>query len=184
MKNPLISFVLLSVFTVPGSWAQEDAPGPPPCHLISDSILAAFEGAWTVEWLYRTAPGEFAESTAESRFEQDAAGCVLAEHFEGTLHGRVYAALKHFAEKDEGIYDQTRVDSEHGTFTQAEGRLVGDTLVFRNSRDLGERILRTRHIFFEFTTASFQMKAYMSRDTNAPWELVERALYRRREVGQ
>ncbi len=88
-----------------------------------------------------------------------------------------------FSQKSDGTFDRVRIDSEHGSFSQSEGHAEGDSLVFVWQRDLGERILGTRHYFFDFDDSSFTMAFYMSRSADDPWELVQRALYRRKQDG-
>ncbi len=183
-KALLLLLVLFTLCRDQDAQAQQDLTTQPPCLPIAESLLAPLEGAWTVEWTYRTAPGEFAKSMAQSRIEQDLYGCALIEHFEGTLRSLPFSAITLFSQKAEGHFDRVRIDSEHGSFTQSEGHVAGDSLVFEWQRDLGERVLRTRHFFFEMTGESFTVEYYMSRSSGAPWALVQRARYRKRGSGE
>lgn len=163
--------------------AQQDQAAHPPCLPITESLLAPLEGAWTVNWTYRTAPGQFAQSLGQAQIRQDLNGCALIEHFEGTLRGLPFSAITMFSQKAEGQYDRVRIDSEHGSFTQSAGHVQGDSLVFEWQNDLGTRVLRTRHYFFEIRDTTFTVEFYLSRSEGAPWELVQRARYRKRKEG-
>lgn len=160
--------------------AQDNEAPDLPCHRIDESSLALFEGQWTVAWTYRTSPGEYVESTAEATIEQDLLGCVLIERFEGMLEGRPFAAMTLFSQKSADTFDRILVDTAHGSFSQYEGVQQGDTLIYSWQRDLGERVLRTRHTYIATGEDVFLAEFHMSRSEGSPWELVERAHYRRR----
>ena len=164
--------------------AQQDQTTHPPCLPIAETLLAPLEGSWVVDWSYRTAPGQFAESLGQAHIRQDLYGCALVEHFEGTLRGLPFSAITMISQKAEGQYDRVRIDSEHGSFTQSAGHVEGDSLVFEWQRDLGTRVLRTRHYFFEITESSFTVEFYLSGSEGAPWELVQRSAYRKQEEGE
>ncbi len=148
------------------------------------SPLAALVGHWEVDWTYRTGPGEYAESVAEAVITRDLQGCVLTERLEGTLRGNPYSSMTLFSRKTEEQYDRITVDSEHGAFSQSEGYQRGDTLVFTWQRDLGTRVLRTRHLYYPVAGDAFQAMFYLSPSEDAPWELVKQVSYRRRLSGE
>jgi hypothetical protein len=58
--------------------------------------------------------------------------------------------------------------------------MPNDTLIFAWQRDLGERLLRVQHKYFVIEEESFYAERYLSHSESSPWELVERAHYRRR----
>lgn len=182
MKHALL-FLLSGIIlcTSPYAVAQHEQAIPPPCLPVADAMLAPLVGAWDVDWTYRTAPGQFTKATAQSNIQLDLLGCVLTETFDGTSADRPFSAVTMISQKSEGIYDRVRIDSGHGAFTQSVGQVTGDSLVFEWQRDMGTRVLRTRHYFFDITTTSFTVAFYLSRQEGAPWELVERSVYRKKE---
>lgn len=58
---------------------------------------------------------------------------------------------------------------------------AADTLIFTWKRDLGERILRTRHLYVTRTPDVFEGTFYLARSEASPWAHVEHAVYRRTE---
>lgn len=180
MKNTILFGIAFSIFCIVNhAQAQQAQADHPPCLAITGSILDSLVGHWTVDWSYRTAPGQFVESQAHSRFRADLNGCAIVENFEGTLQGHPFSAMTMMTQKSNGLFDRVRVDSEHGSFTQSHGFVQNDTLIFEWQRDLGKRVLRTRHYFFNFAKSSFAVEFYLSRSEESPWELVQRARYRR-----
>lgn len=149
---------------------------------MADSPLTALEGTWDVAWAYRTAPGVFAESQAEAQITQDVLGCVLVEHFEGTLNDHPFHALTMISAPRMGHYERVRIDSEHGGFTQSAGQMQADSLVFTWQRDLGTRLLRTRHVYSDLSPSAFSVTFYMSPRADAPWQVVQRARYVRHDT--
>ena len=150
-----------------------------PCIDIDDSPLINLVGLWTVEWHYRTAPGEFVVSTADAEIVSDLEGCAVIERFRGSLRGSPYSALSVISRPTETTYDRVRIDSEHGSFVQSSGYMTTDSLVFNWKRDLETRTLRTRHLFIAVNPSSFTVEFYMSPRDGAPWELVHKAHYTR-----
>lgn len=151
----------------------------PPCVSIEGTVLSDLEGLWDVNWSYRVSPGEFIESQAHSTFTAELAGCALIERFEGTLRGQPFSSITLFSWQTEERLERVRLDSEHGAHSYSVGSVRSDTLVFEAERDLGQRVLRTRHLFYNVTSSSFDVEFYMSRSLDSPWELVESAVYMR-----
>lgn len=174
----LATVILCMLLPAPAARAQEEA-SQPPCLPIAESALEVLEGTWTVDWLYRTAPGDFEQSVATSQFQLDLAGCAIVEHFEGTLRRAPFRAITVITRRPQGRFDRVRVDSEHGGLTLSTGHMQGDTLVFDWERPIGDRVVRTRHYYLEITREAFIVEFYLSRAIDAPWELVQRAEYRR-----
>lgn len=148
----IICSLALALSACPMVSAQE-APGPP-CIPINDGDLGPLIGSWSVEWHYRTAPGKFAISEATAEIILDLDGCVLAEHFSGILREIPFTAVTMISQTAKGQYDRIRIDSEHGKFTHSSGKAAEDSVIFTWERDLGTRVLRTRHIFTEFQSYS------------------------------
>ena len=84
-----------------------------------------------------------------------------------------------FSWKTEDTLDRVRIDSEHGSPALSIGHVSDDTLVFETARDLGTRVLRTRHLYFDVQELSFEVEFYMSRSLDSDWELVQRSRYGR-----
>ena len=170
---------LLWLATSP-TFADEGAAAPaPPCLSVREGPLAALLGRWNVDWSYRVAPGEFAESAATAEIVADLHGCAVRETFRGVLRDLPYEAVTHFSQPEPTVFDRMRIDTEHGRFVRSAGTLENDALVFENERDLGTRILRTRHEFKSVTDSSFEVEFFLSPRDGSPWELVHRALYTR-----
>jgi hypothetical protein len=141
--------------------------------------LSRLPGDWTVEWHWRVAPGEFAVSTARAGILLDLEDCTLIERFDGTLRGTPFSAVTLISRPGADVYDRVRIDTEHGRFQQSAGAVEDGAVVFTSERDLGSRVLRTRHVFSELEADSFRVEFFMSPRDEAPWELVHKALYRR-----
>ena len=179
MARKLLVALLAALVLAPAAFAQEDPGTRPPCLQVDGDLLGGLVGAWVVEWQYRTSPGEFETSTARSQISLDLERCALTERLHGTLRGVPYVALTMITRPTETEYDRVRVDTEHGTFSQSKGALVDGALVFEWQRDLGTRLLRTRHRFSEIEPNSFLVEFFMSPREDAPWELVQKASYTR-----
>lgn len=50
-------------------------------------------GHWKVKWKNRIAPGKYEDTTGTARLDRDPIGCLLVEHFFGTVNGRQFTAL-------------------------------------------------------------------------------------------
>lgn len=170
---------LVLSYLAPAAVAQQGQGALPPCIAAENSPLGSLVGSWTVEWHYRTAPGEFAVSPAKAEISLDLEGCAITEHFRGTLRGAPYVALTVISRPSEAEYDRVRIDSEHGSFAQSSGSAVGDSLIFNWERQLATRMLRTRHQFTDIQPSSFTVEFFMSPRMDTPWELVHKAHYRR-----
>ena len=149
----------------------------PPCRSVAGTRLADLEGTWIVDLSYRVAPGNFDASTADATLVRELAGCAVVERFDGQLQGRPYSAISMFSWKTADTLARVRVDSEHGSPTLSTGHVSGDTLVFETARDLGTRVLRTRHLYFDVRELSFDVEFFMSRSLDSHWELVQRSRY-------
>ncbi len=162
------------------AFADEGAAAPaPPCLSVREGPLASLLGRWTVDWSYRVAPGEFAESVATAEIVADLHDCAVRETFRGVLRELPYEAVTLFSQPEASTFDRMRIDTEHGRFVRSAGTLEGGALVFENERDLGTRILRTRHEFKSVTDSSFEVEFFLSPRDGSPWELVHRAVYTR-----
>ena len=177
-----LAMAVVAVSAISPVGAQDAAE--PPCNQIAETPLGSMVGSWTVEWQYRTAPGEFAVSEAEAEIVVDLGGCSIREDFSGTLRGIPFSSVTMFALPEVGRYARVRIDSEHGRFGQSSGYSSGDSLVFESERDLGTRVLRTRHVYEDFTESSFKVEFFMSPRDGAPWELVQSAHYQRKSESE
>lgn len=162
-------------------YTQQNQTGNPPCISLENTPLSSLAGKWKVDWKYRTSPEQYEDLTAVSVIEFDLNGCCLVEHFEGSLNGHDFSAITMISEKSEGVFDRVKIDSEHGGFTQSSGHIKGDSLVFDWQRDLGNRIIRTRHYYFDISETSFVVEFYLSPSEGTPWQLVQRARYLKEE---
>jgi len=171
---------LAGLFVTTGSRAQESMPGPAPCTSIAESGLIDYVGTWEVDWSYRTSPGVYQESEAQSSIEAGVAECAIVETFRGILRGVTYEVLSTFVADKEGALNRSRLDSEHGAPVLTEGFVRNDSLVFEMRRQFGERVMRTRHVFSPVHDGQFSSHFYLSRSLDDPWTVVEESHYRMR----
>ena len=151
----------------------------PACHPISSSVLEPLEGFWNVDWSYRRSPDNFLETTGTSAITSDLYGCVLTERFTAAIDTIPFAAITLFSAPSPTELHRVTVDSQHGGLIKHDGRVAGDTLVFEWQIELSNRTLRTRHIFVMSGRDQFTKEHYLSSAVGQPWELRQRAVYRR-----
>ena len=166
---------LITVFSQGLVLAQ--GPGDPPCERVETSILQRLTGDWLVDWTYRKRPGEYFESRARATWTPAMLGCALEEQFSGSIDGTPFESITMITISSDGSLNRMTVDSQHGGFNKSNGEASGDSVVFAWSRDFGDRVMRTRHVFYvpEYRTPSFRF--YLARSEDEPWQLVEAGQY-------
>lgn len=136
-------------------------------------------GHWKVKWKNRIAPGKYEDTTGTARLDRDPIGCLLVEHFFGTVNGRQFTALimLNFG-NSEGL-QRISLDSEHGQFLQFTGVRNGDPVRFEWQRVNDTRRLVLRHEYREIKADSFNTGTYLSTDGGKTWDMVQQANYQR-----
>jgi len=178
----LFVIMLLAVTAVVGkpAKAQENEITAPPCLRIDETPLLSFIGEWDVQWKYRLEPGRYQDSFARSEIELELNQCALVEYFHGSVRGVPYLVRTTFVPMNDGSFSRSRLDTEHSMFSLSEGIVRNDSLIFESSRQFGERVMRTRHIYSPVDSGGFEVRFFMSRSMGDPWALVESAVYLRR----
>ncbi len=166
---------LLSALTVAGPLA-----GPADCGESARAFLQALSGSWATESSVRVAPGEYASSTGNADSRDALAGCGLLTAHEFDVDGSPRSEVHVLSAVADGTFHLSSVDSEHGAFTVSEGTLDGNVLTVEWSRDLGDRVLRTRKEFRLMSAGEYQVEHSMSRSQADPWETTYRGTFRRR----
>lgn len=155
------------------------------CDANAATFAKQYLGKWQVEWTYRTAPGEYANSAATSRITGAPGVCGIREFFEGIKK-----------DTDEDIRDvpyfyewttsslQTAnreavwLDSAHGGFlhyTSVEGSEQWP-IRFVWSHQNGR--LKTRFQYSDVTDGSFTIERHLSSDSGQSWALTSNSVYK------
>lgn len=132
-----------------------------------------------MDWKNRVAPGRFELTAARSQIEVVIPRCVLLERFTATVQGDPFWAVVLLTAAGPDSTRRVWLDSGHGEPLLFEGGWAADTLRLEWVRDLVDRQLRLRHLYFAVTPDSFRTATYLSPSTAAGWQLVAEAVYRR-----
>lgn len=154
----------------------------PPCAGPSFARISSLEGTWLVNWTNRVSPGQFEHTTARSHIEVVIPQCALLERFTGTVQGHSFWATALLTATQPDTTHRVWLDSSHGEPLTFEGRWVADTLAFEWGRNLGDRQLRLRHLYFAITPDAFRTATYLSPSAAAGWQLVGEADYQREKI--
>ena len=168
--------LLLAAIASPSLVGGQD---PPACPSLALARLASTRGTWTVQWLHRVAPEQYATSEARSSIEATSQGCGLLERFAGVRAGRAFEALTLIAPAGGDSLHRVWQDSEHGGLLLFTADARASPLRFEWSRDLGDRVLRVRTTYRALTAAGFTTETELSPDGGRTWQLVARQEYRR-----
>ena len=174
--RPCLLIVLLEAIRFP---SLATAQNPPTCPSPALAPLAVTRGAWTVRWLDRVTPEEYATSEAQSTIEATAGGCGLLERFAGMRAGRRFEALTLIAPASGDSLHRVWQDSEHGAVLLFTAHVRSNPLRFEWSRNLGDRVLRLRTTYRALSTEAFTIETELSPDSGRTWQLVSRQEYRR-----
>jgi Protein of unknown function (DUF1579) len=157
----------------------QQLPSSAACARAEFQLFLPLVGNWKAKWRNRIAPGKYEETTATARFARDAIGCLLVEHFFGTVKGHQFTAviMLNFGNSEE--LQRIWLDSEHGQFLQFTGVRDGDTVRFEWQRVTDTGRLMLRHEYRDIKADSFVTGTYLSTDGGKTWDLVQQASYRR-----
>src|SRR5689334_17427730 len=109
LRNAASPHVPPSARPIPGN-AQPAIP----CARPEYEMFSILVGQWKVRWKDRVAPGAYAETEAIAQIEEDPAGCVLVEHFNGTRQQQRYSAISLISFASKEHLQQVWEDSAHG----------------------------------------------------------------------
>jgi hypothetical protein len=151
----------------------------PPCARPAFARLSALEGTWRVSWTNRVSPTQFEHTTARSQIAAVIPHCALLERFTATVQGSPFWATALLTAPAPDTAHRVWLDSSHGEPVLFEGRWLADTLAFEWARDLGDRRVRLRHLYFAIAPDFFRTVTYLSPSAAAGWQVVAEAAYRR-----
>ena len=156
-------------------------PGASPlsCSNAHREFLSAFVGAWEVSASTRVGGDHFEATRARAEFRPALDGCAVVELYETIGSEPVFSIVLVLAARDDGVFELARLDSSHGSFTVSTGDLEAGSLTLGWSRDLGDRVLRTRHVYRVESPRELSLQQFLSRADGEPWELTHRADYQR-----
>lgn len=169
---PLAAFVLLASITAAADSGQPQAD----CEDSSAAAALRYIGKWTVDWTYRTAPGEYGQATGLSRITGFAGTCGLRERFEA-MRGQAYfydwTANSLGSDDKEAVW----IDSAHGGFLPYESApgTIDWPVRFVWRHENGR--LQTRFQYSPVTDGGFTIERHLSSDGGESWALTSRAKY-------
>ncbi len=111
--------------------------------------------------------------------QYDLYGCVLTERFMAAIDTIPYTRITAISEPHQGEYDRSTVDSQHGGILLHAGTASGDTMIFTWQREIGNRLIRTRHLYIFQSHDGLEIEFYLSRAPGEPWELRQKGVYTR-----
>ena len=150
-----------------------------PCEADRMGAFGDMEGAWDVEASDRVSAGEFEQTSGTAVASLDRDRCILQVSYVGDRQGAPYESVDVIRALEGGGFELARTDSEHGDTTVSVGRLEGDRAIFDWSRDLGNRVMRTRTVWHFTSGAHVRIERELSRSDGAPWERTYSASLRR-----
>ncbi|MCK9410480.1 MAG: hypothetical protein M0R68_15235 [Bacteroidetes bacterium] len=136
-------------------------------------------GNWTVRWKDRIAPGQYVETLATARIENDSLAAILVEHFHGKRIDRDLTAVSFINLAHPNILQRVFKDSDHGEFLYFEDRSDSSMIRFLWQRTMESRRLMLKHEYQYIQADSFATLTTLSTNAGVTWDIVQQARYKR-----